>query len=100
MSRHLRKIGLTCQKPCYRATEQDPEKVVHFLEDTFPRIQRLAAKMGADIGFQDESGVHLSAHSGRTWGERGHTPEIIVTGKKGVAMCYFSLRGKVKCIIH
>lgn len=56
---------------------------MHFLEDTFPRIQRLAAKMGADIGFQDESGVHLSAHSGRTWGERGHTPEIIVTGKKG-----------------
>jgi len=83
VSEYLRKMDLSYQKPSYRAEEQNPEKVEHFLEDTFPRIQRLAAKMGADIGFEDESGVHLSAHAGRTWGEKGKTPEVVATAKKG-----------------
>ncbi len=53
------------------------------MDDTFPRIQRLAEKIGADIAFEDESGVDLQTHSGKNWGEVGKTPEISVTGKRG-----------------
>jgi transposase len=80
---HLRKIGLSYQKPWFRAQEQDPVKVAHFLNDTFPRIQRLARKISADIGFEDEAGAGLQTHSGKTWGAIGRTPEVAVTGKRG-----------------
>ncbi len=80
---HLNKLGLTYQKPNYRASEQDPIEVEHFLHDKFPRIQRLAKKMDADIAFEDEAGVYLNMQSGRTWGASGETPEIIATDKRG-----------------
>jgi transposase len=80
---HLQKIGLSYQKPWFRSREQDNAKVRKFLEETFPRIQNLAQKIGADIAFEDEAGIGLQTHSGKTWGEVGHTPEVAVTGKRG-----------------
>jgi hypothetical protein len=53
------------------------------LNDKFPRIKRYAEKVGAEIGFEDEAGVYLNAHAGRSWGARGETPEVIATGKRG-----------------
>ena len=79
VSLHLSKIGLSYQKPGYRASEQDRQEVEHFLSVKFPAIQRQARKLGADILFEDESGVNLQTHAGRTWGERGETPEVIRT---------------------
>lgn len=83
VNQHLRKMNLSYQKPRYHPCEQDPDQVDHFLNDTFPRIQRLASKLGADIGFEDEAGVDLRDHSGRTWGKRGESPQVEVTGKRG-----------------
>ena len=83
ISMHLKKIDLTYQKPLYRAVEQDPQEVEHFVSIKFPIIQRVAEKLGADIAFEDEAGVRLSTHSGRTWGLRGHTPVVEVTDKRG-----------------
>ena len=65
---HLKKLGLSYQKPEYQDAERDPQEIEHFLNDKFPRIQRLAAKSGADIGFEDEAGVGVMTRSGRTWG--------------------------------
>ena len=53
---HLHALDLSCQTPGYRAAAQDRAKVATFLAVTFPKIQRLAAKMGADIAFEDEAG--------------------------------------------
>lgn len=83
ISGHLKKLGLSYQKPCYRSVAQDPEEVEQFLEEKFPRIQRLAEKRGADIAFEDEAGVGVSTRSGRTWGMAGQTPEIRVTDARG-----------------
>jgi transposase len=83
VNQHLKKMNLSYQKPQYRPSEQNPDKVEHFLSDTFPRIQRLANKMGAEIGFEDEAGVDLRDHSGRTWGKQGEAPRVDVTGKRG-----------------
>jgi transposase len=83
VSWHLRRLGLSYQKPRYQATERDPEEVEHFLNVTFPAIERLAQRLGAEIAFEDESGVHLQTHAGSTWGEQGHTPVVRRTDARG-----------------
>jgi transposase len=83
VSLHLNKIGLSYRKPSYQAMEQDPAEVEYFLQVKFPAIQRQAEKLGADIAFEDESGVHLQTHAGKTWGERGHAPVVERTDARG-----------------
>lgn len=80
---HLHALDLSCQTPGYRAAEQDQAKVATFLEVKFPKIQRLAAKLGADIGFEDEAGVRIQTRSGRTWGAVGQPPEVRVSDRRG-----------------
>ena len=79
VSLHLKALGLSYQQPCYRDRARKEQEVELFLEQKFPRIQRLAQKMGADIGFEDEAGVGVMTRSGRTWGKVGHPPEIPVS---------------------
>jgi len=95
---HLKRLGLTYQKPEYQDAERDEAEIRHFLEVKFPKIQRLAAKLGADIGFQDESGVGVMTRYGRTWGLRGRTPAIPVSMKRGGcnAMSVVTARGKLR----
>ena len=83
IGRHLVKLGLSYQKPHYRAEEQDPKEIRYFLEEKFPRIRRLAKKIDAEIAFEDETGVGVSIHYGRTWGEQGKTPEVPATDQRG-----------------
>jgi|WetSurMetagenome_2_1015567.scaffolds.fasta_scaffold271622_1 transposase len=80
---HLKELGLSYQEPCYRATERDAAEIEYFLNEKFPRIQRLASKIGADIAYEDEAGVDMSERTGRTWGLVGKTPEVMVTGQRG-----------------
>jgi putative transposase len=42
--------------------------------------KRTAADLGAWLVFEDESGQGLRLPKGRTWGRRGHTPVVRVTG--------------------
>jgi hypothetical protein len=44
------------------------------------RGKRTAADLGAWIVFEDESGQGLRPPKGRTWGRRGCTPVVKVTG--------------------
>ena len=80
---HLHRLELSCQQPCYRAREQDSAAVAYFLLDKFPKIQRLAEKIGADIGFEDEAGVGLRTRAGRTWGAVGTPPVVPATDRRG-----------------
>lgn len=80
---HLKKLGLTPQQPRYQDTQRNEREVEYFLNEKFPKIQRLAANIGADIGFQDESGVGIRTRSGRTWGLCGQTPIIKASMKRG-----------------
>ena len=80
---HLHRLNLSCQHPCYRAAAQDPEAVAHFLLYKFPKIEKLAEKIGADIGFEDEAGVGIMTRAGRTWGEVGAPPVVPATDRRG-----------------
>ena len=49
-------------------------------EGDLARPKRTAADLDAWLCFQDESGQGLRPPKGRTWGRRGHTPVVRVTG--------------------
>ncbi|MBU0498963.1 MAG: winged helix-turn-helix domain-containing protein, partial [Gammaproteobacteria bacterium] len=83
---HLNRLGLSYQKPWFRANERDEQEVERFLDDTFQRIQRLAEKIGADVAFEDESGIGLQTHSGKTWGEVGNPPKYLLQENKEATM--------------
>jgi transposase len=78
----LAKLGMSPQRPLYRAYEQDPEKVAEWKDKTFPRIQARAKQEGAAIFFADESSVRTDYHAGTTWAPVGRTPVVAGTGKR------------------
>lgn len=83
VSLHLRQLGLTYQKPLYLDRQRDEREIAYFLNEKFPRIQRFAKKIQADIGFEDEAGVRLANRTGQTWGLKNHRPEIPISKGKG-----------------
>ena len=82
VGRLLAQLGLTCQKPLWRAYQQDGSRVEQWLKKEFPRIRALAKKEKAQIYFEDESGIRSDFHAGSTWAERGKTPMVRVTGQR------------------
>ena len=82
VGRLLRQLGLSCQRPLFRATEQDPERVRRWREEEFPAIGQMAKAAGARIFFGDEAGVRSDYHAGTTWGVKGKTPVVPRTGQR------------------
>jgi transposase len=80
--RLLHQLGLSAQRPLWRAYQQDPKAVRQWLEADYPAIRRQARRVGAQIFFADEAGVRSDFHSGTTWGKRGRTPVISSTGAR------------------
>lgn len=80
--RLLGQLGLTPQRPVWRAYQQNPEAVQKWLEEEYPRIQRLARKEKAVIFFGDEAGVRSDHHAGTTWAAKGKTPVVSSTGAR------------------
>lgn len=82
VSRLLKQMGLSAQRPLWRAYQQDPEAVERWMREEFPKIKALARKMKAEIYFGDEAGVRSDFHSGTTWGIKGKTPVVSSTGAR------------------
>ena len=82
VSRLLNQLGLSAQRPLWRAYQQNPAAVQRWLTEEFPDIQRRARREGAQIFFADEAGVRSDNHSGTTWGKRGQTPVVSSTGAR------------------
>jgi len=82
VSRLLNQLGLSAQRPLWRAYQQNPDAVRRWLTEDFPEIQRQARAKGAHIFFADEAGVRSDYHSGTTWGKRGQTPIVSSTGAR------------------
>lgn len=77
----LAKLGMSPQRPLYRAYERDPEKVQEWKEKTFPEIQARAKREGAAIFFADEASIRTNYHAGTTWAPIGQTPVVAGSGK-------------------
>jgi len=82
VGRLLAQLGITPQKPLWRAYQQDPERVRQWVEEEYPKIARAAKRSGAEIWFGDESGLRSDYHAGTTWGMKGRTPVVRTTGTR------------------
>lgn len=82
VGRLLKKMGLSPQRPLYRAYEQNPEAVQRWKTETYPAIRAEAERCGATIFFADEAGIRSDYHSGTTWAPIGRTPIVHGTGKR------------------
>jgi transposase len=82
VGRLLAQLGITCQKPLYRAQERDDALVEQWLKKEYPRIKALAQREKAEIFFGDAAHMRSDHHAGRSWGKKGETPIVEATGAR------------------
>lgn len=82
LCRLLNQLGLTPQKPIFKSYQQKRAAVKEWLQERYPQIKKMAAKVGAKIFFCDESGIRTDFHAGTTWGKKGRTPIIKDSGTR------------------
>jgi transposase len=80
--RLLSQLGLTSQRPGWRAYKQRPEEVQRWLQQEYPQIRRMAQKHKALIFFGDEAGVRSDHYAGTTYAVKGKTPMLSNTGAR------------------
>ncbi len=76
ISRLLNQLGLSPQRPVYKAYQQDKSAVKQWLEETYPGLFARAKKLKATIYFADEASFRSDSHRGTTWGKIGETPVV------------------------
>jgi transposase len=82
IARLLHRLGLTPQRPVRRAFTRDEAECRRWVQETFPAIVRAMRRRQATLLFSDETGVHEDGPVARTWGRRGQTPVVHVTGRR------------------
>jgi len=80
VSRLLSHLGLSPQRPIYKSYKQDPKKIEHYINKTFPDVVKEAKALGAQIYFVDEASIRSDSHRGLTWGKIGDTPVVKDSG--------------------
>jgi transposase len=82
VGRLLRSLGLSPQRPLWRAWQADPQAVARWKNEEFPAIRAAAKAEGATVYFADEAGVRSDYHAGTTWAPVGRTPVVKATGAR------------------
>lgn len=82
VSRIMKLLGFSAQKPLYQARQQDAALVRAWEAEIYPAIRAEAKAKGATIYFADESGIRSDYHAGTTWAPIGQTPVVEVTGRR------------------
>jgi len=102
VSRVMKLLGFTAQKPLYRAWQQDAVLVRRWETELYPAIKAAAKAAGATIYFADEAGIRSDYHTGTTWAPRGETPVVEVTGRRFSfnMLSAVSPRGEFRFMVH
>ena len=75
---YLKRWGYTAKVPRRHAKDQDPEEVRHWLEVTYPAIERRAAREDAEIHWCDETGAAADQQPRRGYAREGRPARIEV----------------------
>jgi hypothetical protein len=70
------------ERPVRRAFTRDDEACRRWAETEFPAVVRQMQRRQSTLLFEDETGVHEDGPVARTWGARGQTPIVRVTGQR------------------
>jgi hypothetical protein len=99
---YLKRWGYTPQKPVKYAYERDGEKVREWLENSYPRIKRLAKRGKGEIYWGGETTIKAGDVRGRGYAPKGKAPVVNRTEKKeNVSMVSaITNRGKVFWKLH
>jgi transposase len=100
---YLKRWGYSPQRPLKRAYEQDPNAVAAWLEQTYPAIEQRAVAEGAEIHWEDESGLRSNEHGGRSYAPMGQTPEIYRSERQRQRVNYIasiSKHGTVRFMLY
>lgn len=82
IGRLLAHLGITCQKPLYKAIQKDESLVKKWIKSVFPKIKKRALSEDANIFFGDAAHIRSDHHAGKTWGKKGVTPVVVSTGAR------------------
>jgi hypothetical protein len=72
VGRLLRTLGLSPQRPLWRAWQADPQAVQRWRDEEFPAIRAQARADGATIYFGDEAGIRSDIE-----GKPGHSRQAL-----------------------
>lgn len=102
ISRLLRILGFSVQRPLYRAWQQDPALVADWQAQIYPAIQAEARAAGAILYFGDEAGMRSDHHAGTTWAPVGQTPIVKATGRRFSLnmLSAVSAQGEFRFMLH
>lgn len=102
VSRIMKLLGFSAQRPLYQAWQQDAKLVRQWESELYPAIRAEAQAMGATIYFADESGIRSDYHTGTTWAPKGETPVLEVTGRRFSLnmISAVSPRGEFRFMLH
>ncbi len=92
VGRLLHELGLSVQRPAYRAIRRDAAAIARWMRTTFRRICRRARRMGAPVLFADEMSMRVNHRSGTTWGLVGQVP-VVTAGASRRSIKMFSAVG-------
>ena len=102
VGRILKKIGMSPQRPLYRAWKQDPQRVERWKREEYPAIKARAAEVGATILFADEASVRTDYHAGTTWAPVGQTPVVTSSAVRHAVTMVSAIgqRGELSFQVH
>jgi len=102
VSRVMKLLGFSAQKPLYQAWQQDAALVRQWEMETYPQVWAEARAVGATLYLADESGIRSDYHTGTTWAPRGQTPVVGVTGRRFSLnmISAVSPRGEFRFMVH
>ena len=102
VSRVMKLLGFTPQRPRYQAWQQDSVLVERWQRETYPEIRAEARRVGAKIYFADESAVRSDYHAGTTWAPAGETPVVEKTGRRFALNMISAVgpRGEFRFMVH
>ena len=87
---YLKRWGYSPQRPLKRAYEQNPVAVTQWLSKDYPAIVQRAGAEGAELHWEDESGLRSDEYGGRGYAPIGQTPEIHLSGRQRVRVNYIA----------
>ena len=82
VSRIMKLLGFSAQKPLYQALKQDAAMVRRWEIETYPQIKAQTRAAGAAVYFTDEAGIRSDYHTGTIWAPVGKTSAEAVTGRR------------------
>ncbi|WP_437036515.1 IS630 family transposase [Streptomyces caelestis] len=81
-TRLMHRLGFSPQVPAPRVAERDEQAVTAWKEGTWAEVKGPRRPGGGYICFEDEAGFTRKPPRGRTWGRRGRTPVVTVSGRR------------------